>query len=160
MEFLKSKEFKTSVLFCLIAVSLSFGLSDLVDFWKSLAVFLAIETTIYYFVFFNEEVPVIQDNTEFDKIVAELGGMVEEQGEVIMEYEAIFDSQLVELPCVCGGNTFQGLFSPKVENIVECEKCESKYRVNVSYDSVLISEPLDIDDSTMIDKIKTVKIPE
>ena len=67
--------------------------------------------------------------------------------EVIQEYEKIFDSQLVELPCICGGNTFQGLFSPKTENIVECEKCECKYRVNISYDTVLISEPMNVDET-------------
>lgn len=160
MEFLKTKQFKTGLLFFIIAVSASFGLTDYLNFWKSLSIFLAIEATIYYFVFFNENEPVIPDNSEFEKIVAELGGMVEEQGEVIKEYEAIFDSQLVELPCVCGGNTFQGLFSPKFENIVECEKCESKYRVDITYDSVLISEPLDINNDDMIKKIKEVKKPE
>ena len=160
MEFIKSKEFKTGLLFLVIAASISFGLSDLVNFWKSFAILLAIGSGVYYYMFINQPEEPVQDTSEFDKIVAELGGMVEEQGEVIKEYEQIFDSQLVELPCVCGGNTFQGLFSPKFENIVECEKCESKYRVNVSYDSVLISEPLDIDDATMIDKIKTAKKPE
>lgn len=160
MEFLKTKEFKSGLLFLVIAASVSFGLSDLLNFWKSFAIFLAIEATVYYFMFINKEEPVIEDTSEFDKIVAELGGMVEEQGEVIKEYEAIFDSQLVELPCNCGGNTFEGLISPKFENIVECEKCESRYRVEVSYNSVLISEPLDINDNKMIEKIATVEKPE
>jgi hypothetical protein len=70
--------------------------------------------------------------------------IMEEQESVILEYERIFDTQLVELPCICGGNTFQGLISPTLENIVECESCKNKYRVEVSYNSVLVSEPLDL----------------
>jgi hypothetical protein len=153
----KSKEFKIAVLFTLVAISIAFGLSDLMNFWKSFAIITAFESIIYYFVIFNEDPPATSDNSEFDKIVEELGGMVEEQGGVIKEYEDIFDQQLVELPCVCGGNTFRGLFSPKVENIVECEKCESKYRVTVNYNSVLISEPLDINDDSLIKKMQKVK---
>ena len=68
---------------------------------------------------------------------------LDEQVIVIKDYEDIFDSQLVELPCSCGGNTFKGLFSPNLENLVTCEKCSNNYRVVVNYDAVLISEPLD-----------------
>jgi hypothetical protein len=85
--------------------------------------------------------------SKVEDLVADLDKIIGEQAQVIDDYEQIFDSQLVELPCVCGGNTFQGLFSPKTENIVECEKCKNKYRVNVTYDSVMISEPLDIEQS-------------
>lgn len=153
----KSKEFKITILFAIVAISIAFGLSDHMNFWKSLSILIAIESIIYYFVIFNEDEPTPPKNSELDKVVEELGKMVEEQGDVINEYEEIFDQQLVELPCVCGGNTFQGLFSPKIENIVECEKCESEYRVTVNYNSVLISEPLDINDDKLIKKIKKLK---
>lgn len=86
-----------------------------------------------------------------NEIIKDLGQLleeqdlkIEEQDKVIEEYNKIFDSQLVELPCVCGGNTFSGLFSPKEENKVECEKCKNKYRVTIDYNSVLISEPMDL----------------
>ena len=153
----KSKEFKITILFILVAISIAFGLSDHMNFWKSLSILIAIESIIYYFVISNEDQLSTSEFSEVDKVVEELGRMVEEQGDVISEYEEIFDQQLVELPCVCGGNTFQGLFSPKSENIVECEKCESKYRVTVNYNSVLISEPLDINDDRLIKKIKGLK---
>jgi hypothetical protein len=153
----KSKEFKIAVLFTLVAISIAFGLSDHMNFLKSLSILVAVESIIYYFLILNEEKPITSENSELDNIVDELGSMVEEQGGVIKEYEEIFDQQLVELPCVCGGNTFQGLFSPKIENIVECEKCESKYRVTVNYNSVLISEPLDINDDKLIKKITKLR---
>jgi hypothetical protein len=85
----------------------------------------------------NEEIIALTETiTDFEKIV-------EEQIIVIKEYEDIFDTQLVELPCVCGGNTFKGLFSPNTENLVECEKCKNRYQVTINYDTVLLSEPLD-----------------
>ena len=80
-----------------------------------------------------------------DLIIGEQSSKLEEQENVIGEYEKIFDSQLVELPCVCGGNTFQGLFSPKTENTVQCEKCKQYYKVDINYNTVLISEPLNIE---------------
>jgi len=85
----------------------------------------------------NEEIIALTETiTDFEKIV-------EDQIIVIKEYEDIFDTQLVELPCVCGGNTFKGLFSPNTENDVQCEKCKNNYRVNINYDTVLIAEPMD-----------------
>jgi hypothetical protein len=85
----------------------------------------------------NEEIIALTETiTDFEKIV-------EDQIIVIKEYEDIFDTQLVELPCVCGGNTFKGLFSPNTENLVECEKCKNRYQVTINYDTVLLSEPLD-----------------
>jgi hypothetical protein len=77
-------------------------------------------------------------------VIEEYSAVLDEQIEVIKEYEDIFDSQLVELPCICGGNTFKGLFSPNLENMVECEKCHNKYKVTVTYDSILQTDPIDI----------------
>jgi len=81
--------------------------------------------------------------SDFEEILEEQVKIQAEQVEVIKEYEEIFDLQLVELPCVCGGNTFKGLFSPKLENIVVCEKCNGEYRVQVNYESTLLSAPMD-----------------
>ena len=80
-----------------------------------------------------------------DLMISEQSLKLEEQESVISEYEKIFDSQLVELPCVCGGNTFQGLFSPNTDNVVQCEKCKQHYKVDINYNTVLISEPLNIE---------------
>lgn len=58
----------------------------------------------------------------------------------IKEYEGLFDSQMWEIPCNCEENTFIGLFSPSSENICECEKCKSRYRVTLNYESVQIPD--------------------
>lgn len=124
-----------------IAVSVAYGLSGMIDFGKGTAIFIPLALAVYHILNKPDKVAPEADLTE---LVEGFQGILDEQEQVIKDYENIFDLQLVELPCVCGGNTFQGLFSPKTENIVECEKCKNKYRVNISYEAVLISEPLDI----------------
>ena len=126
--------------------TLAFGASELLDFSKTFAVITSAELLgllLYFLLNDNSE----KKDTTLDDIVAIHEAKDAEQVEVIQEYEKIFDSQLVKLPCICGGNTFQGLFSPNSENVVECEHCKCKYRVNISYDSVLISEPMNVNET-------------
>ena len=121
---------------------LAFGLSDYVNFWKAFSVLTYIEILGFGVYHFWKQSEYKTDST-FEQTLAEYETELGEQMTVIQEYEQIFDSQLVELPCICGGNTFQGLFSPKTDNIVQCEKCKCKYKVNIQYDTILISEPMD-----------------
>lgn len=105
---------------------------------------MIIPSGVFSFLYLNDPVPEVDEATQIlIDSVTELEALKEEQLEVIKEYEQIFDAQLVELPCICGGNTFKGLFSPNTDNEVQCEKCKNNYRVNINYDTVLISEPLD-----------------
>lgn len=83
--------------------------------------------------------------SEVEKMLMEADGVIAEQEEVIKEYERIFESMETSLPCNCGGNTFEGLFVPGVENEVECQKCGANYKVMVSFDSILVSDPMDLD---------------
>ena len=137
-EFLK-KNWAGIVAAIAISNAVAYGVSDFMDYGKALALCISFASVAIHFI--NKT----GDNPKVEQIIAELDGIIGEQTQVIDEYEKIFDSQLVELPCVCGGNTFQGLFSPKTENVVECEKCKNKYRVTVNYDSVMISEPLNVE---------------
>lgn len=123
----------------LIANAIAYGASDFMDYGKALG--LCSPFVVVAALYFNKN----KGDPKTEQVIDELDGILGEQTQVIEEYEKIFDSLLVELPCVCGGNTFQGLFSPKTENIVECEKCRNKYKVNINYDAVMISEPLNLD---------------
>jgi len=138
-DFIKNnwKEILTSIL---ITNAIAYGLSDYIEYTKTLALFSPFVAIIIHFLDRKTG-----GEVKTDEIIKDLDSIIGEQSQVIEEYEKIFDSQLVELPCVCGGNTFQGLFSPKTENVVECEKCHNKYKVNINYDSVMISEPLNLD---------------
>lgn len=98
---------------------------------------------ITYLLFKKNEIKSPEDDVKLE-LIDKMDNIIQEQGVVLKHYEDIFDSQLVKLPCVCGGNTFEGLFSPNLENIVVCDKCKNKYKVTVDYNSVLMSEPLDL----------------
>lgn len=119
-------------------VALSYGLSSYVEFTKGICILIPIVSAVFYFVVYNHE------NKNDISTISDLSNLLETQDAVIAEYETIFDSQMVELPCVCGGNTYEGLFSPKMENIVECDNCKNKFRITIDYNTTLISEPLDI----------------
>jgi len=128
------------VLVALFSGSGAFGLR----FIELFPILIAIPLGILTFLITKD--PNIEKDEETQKlleVINEYETMTEEYLKVIKEYEEIFDTQLVELPCVCGGNTFKGLFTPNTENNVQCEKCKNNYRVNINYDTVLISEPLD-----------------
>ena len=85
-----------------------------------------------------------QLNLENDLAIEELTNTINEQHEVISEYEMIFDEHVVRIDCPCGQNTFEGLFPPNMENIVVCEKCNNKYRVEITHNVVLLAEPKNI----------------
>ena len=127
-------------LLTLFSCSGAFGRS----FIELFPIVMLIPAGIFSFLYLNDPVPEVDEATQglFDAIT-ELEALKEEQLTVIKDYEQIFDAQLVELPCVCGGNTFKGLFSPNTDNEVQCEKCKNNYRVNINYDTVLIAEPMD-----------------
>lgn len=122
---------------------LSYVFSGLASFWKVFNILIPVLGGIFLWKY-EVQFKVSKKDDEKDVAFQELVGAFQEQSDILDEYEKIFDAQLVEVPCICGETTFQGLFSPKLENIVECEKCNNKYRVTVDYNSVLISEPLDL----------------
>jgi hypothetical protein len=137
-EFLQ-KHLESVGLITIGSLSISYGLIIFIPFLQSLAILWPLAIMAY--IFYNKKNSANSKQEELNKLAE---AIIEEQESVIVEYEKIFDSQLVELPCVCGGNTFQGLISPTLENIVECENCKNKYKVEVSFNSVLISEPLNL----------------
>jgi len=123
-----------------IILAFSFGVSIFIPFFNALC--LSMVVILAYEMFQKKEV---EAGADMEKILQEADEHITEQEMVIKDYENIFDSMVTKLPCTCGGNTFEGLFQPGVENFVECEKCNAQYKVMVSFDSILISDPLDLD---------------
>lgn len=132
-----------SVVVIMVSTTIAYGISDYLSFSKAVSLITPLVAGLLYIL----DKKLSPDTSERDMQINILGATVEQQTEILDEYERIFDSQLVELPCICGGNTFQGLFSPKTENIVTCDKCNNNYRVDIQYEAVLISEPLNIEKS-------------
>jgi hypothetical protein len=128
------------VLIGLFSSSGAFGL----QFIELFPVLIAIPAGVLTFLITKDPNPEEDEATQgLLDTISEFETITDEHLKVIREYEEIFDTQLVELPCVCGGNTFKGLFSPNTENEVHCEKCKNKYRVTINYDTILIAEPMD-----------------
>lgn len=125
-----------------IAVGISYGLSDYFDFFKVLSFVSVILGGGWLW---------LHDKGAFDNVeIKRLEGMlvesdavISEHEEVLEDYENIFDGQVSEVPCVCGKNVFRGLFVPNVDNIIKCEECDSHYNVQVTLNPILISEPMD-----------------
>lgn len=158
------KDNKFYILFTLLVLFgacpiLAYGLSVIIPFWKALAL---ICTTILPAIVYAK---VKSDNVyssenflskELEENATQLGEVWNENEKLlglVDEYEQLCESQLWEIPCVCGENTFVGLFSPQHENVCECDKCKNKYRITLNYESILLAEPLD--NTAMFNSLKT-----
>lgn len=133
-----------------------FGASFL-SLFTSLLIF-PVSLLSYFILTDNEPDKTSETSEESDEIFAlkevieDYEKIINTDAEVLREYENLFDAQLVKIPCVCGKNTFEALFIPNTDNLIKCESCSNEYNVTVSYNSTLLSEPLD--ESIVTDKLK------
>ena len=139
-----SKTVYSSILASLVSiVLLSYGLSTWVPFTNTLSLLgsiLIIAGCVAYAKYTGvlskkEEKP----SSDMDDIA----NMISEMDEVISEYENMLSEQLVKLPCNCGQTLFEGILIPNAENMCKCPSCKETYKVMVSYDSILVTEPLE-----------------
>lgn len=147
----------------LLSLGFGYGLSDnWLEFTKICVLIFAIVLTLWYAVtsYFknleveeNRTVELTRMLEESDRVITDQEGELKEQLQVIRDYENQLDIFATELPCTCGGKFVDVFFPPGVENETVCEKCGAKYKVAVSFDSILISEPLEEDVVGTISKI-------
>lgn len=124
-------------------VLLSYGLSDWVPFANTLSLLgsiLIIVGCVLYAKFsgiFKAKTETPSNNMD------DIADMIAEMDEVINQYESMLSEQLVKLPCNCGELLFEGILIPNAENMCKCPSCKETYKVLVSYDSILVTEPLE-----------------
>lgn len=136
----------------LITVAISYGLSDFLDFTKS--IFLVYSLNLAGFVLFKYKTRVeAEDTAQLDSIFSQFEEKIEEQEAVIRQYEDILDTQFVVLRCDCGESLFNGFLSND-ESLIECSKCQSSYKVLKNYNQILLSEPLE--EKTVINTLTKV----
>jgi hypothetical protein len=145
---MNKQETKPILIILAISGALSYAGSDFYDPIKIFALSLT-ALMVYYYGFFqkpkgNDEIAKMLE--ESDEVIKQQEDIIAEQNEVIQEYEEIFDGQVTRLDCPCGQNKFEGLFEANVENIVDCEKCGERCKVLVSFDTILMSKPLNNDE--------------
>jgi hypothetical protein len=140
---MKKQETKPILIILAISGALSFAGSD----YDPLKIFVLSLTAllVYYYGYFqktkgSDEITKMLE--ESDGVIKQQEDIISEQNEVIKEYEAIFDGQVAILDCPCG-NTFEGLFQPNGENIIECGECGESFKVMVKFNRVLISKPIE-----------------
>ena len=113
------------ILTILISVGIGFVLQNIIGFWQGATAAIIIHFLIFYL--FNPD----------------------KKSQTFIESEkAAFDelllTQTASVNCPCGQNTITVPILMNIENIFTCEKCLSKFRVNVTFDSVLLTEPFNI----------------
>lgn len=58
--------------------------------------------------------------------------------------EELINLQTIPISCPCGKHTFTAPVFYNTENTFLCEKCGSRFKVELNYDTVLLTEPLNI----------------
>lgn len=133
-----------SVIGLVFSFAFSYGLSFLsIPFQSSFFILFSLIflfVGVYFVITNSKEMPNNSKNEQNDQDLIDL---ISEKDEVIQEYEKLLDEQLVSIPCNCGNELFLGILLPNSENLTECKHCKEKYKIFISYDSVLVAEPAD-----------------
>ena len=125
---------------------LSYGLTPLIPFINGLCLLGSMTLLALSYLFILKPYTASQkenDNLIKQNDMEEVASMLSEMDEVIKEYEAMLSEQVVQLPCNCGKPLFEGILIPNAENICECSSCKEKFKVLISYDSILMTDPVD-----------------
>jgi len=135
-------------------VLFSFGLTFLkLPFWNTVSILSGVLIIVEGFFPTKVETPPIQELQVSD--LQKFEELLQEKDEVINSYEVMLDEQVVSIDCNCGSTLFKGILIPNAENICKCSKCSETYKVFVSYDSILIADPLTSD--AVFDKLRSIE---
>jgi hypothetical protein len=139
-----SKTVYSSILASLVSiVLLSYGLSTWVPFTNTLSLLGSILIIAGCVVYAKYTGVLSKKEEKPSSDMDDIANMISEMDEVISEYENMLSEQLVKLPCNCGQTLFEGILIPNAENMCKCPSCKETYKVMVSYDSILVTEPLE-----------------
>lgn len=126
------------ILTILISAGIGFVLQSIIGFWQGFTAALIIHFLAFYF--FNPE--------------KKSQAMVESEQ---IAFNDLLQTQTVTVNCPCGQNPISAPILLNSENIFTCDKCFSKFRVNVSFESVLLTEPFNI--ANAFSALKSKELP-
>lgn len=107
----------------LVSLGLGFVLADAIGFWQGFVGSIIAQFLGFY--------------------LLSLKGKDNNSNEPDLSQE-IINLQTVPISCPCGKNTFTAPIFYNTENSFLCEKCGSRFKVELNYDTVLLTEPLNI----------------
>ena len=126
------------ILTILISAGIGVVLQNIIGFWQGATAAIIIHFLIFYL--FNPEKKT-QAFIESEKAA----------------FDELLLTQTASVNCPCGQNTITVPILLNTENIFTCEKCLSKFRVNVTFDSVLLTEPFNI--ANAFNVLKSKELP-
>lgn len=112
----------------LISCGIGFVLKDFIGFWQGIVGAIIIQFLTFYIPFTSSKSKGLR--TE------------EEAAESIKDF---IDLQTIPITCPCGKNTFTAPIFFNIENEFKCVKCGSGFKVEPTYDILLITEPVNIE---------------
>lgn len=133
----------SSIIGLVFSVAFSYGLSFVsIPFQSSFFILFSLIFLLIGIHFVVKTSKTVQNNN-IGQDNQDLIDLISEKDEVIQEYEKLLDEQFVSIPCNCGNELFQGILLPNSENLTECKSCKEKYKIFISYDSILVAQPAD-----------------
>ena len=116
------------ILTSLISLGIGFILQSFIGFWQGVTAAFIIHFLIFYLFNPNKKSQIFLESEQ-------------------SAFNHLLQTQTVEVNCPCGQNPTNAPILLNEDNIFICEKCASKYRVNVTFESVLLTEPLNIENA-------------
>jgi Ca2+/Na+ antiporter len=115
---------------CIISIGGGFVLSDLIGFWKGVVGITLIQFILGYIL------------TTFKS-----KSRNSREAEFIDNIDHLINLQTVDIICPCGTAVSKSPVFFNQDNEFLCKKCNSKFKVELSYDSILVTEPLNIENA-------------
>jgi len=108
-----------------ISILVGFIFRNAIGFWEGTSAAVVLQFLWFYFAKIDNKNVVAPD--------------IEQQA-----YENLLQTQIVSVNCPCGQTTMKVPILHNEDNIFACNKCSSKFRVDTTFDSILLTEPLNI----------------
>jgi len=108
----------------IISVGLGFVLKDFIGFWQGVVGAIIAQFLVFYFLSFKGK-------EEIEEATSSVAEMIE--------------LQTMPINCPCGKNVITAPIFFNITNQFTCDKCSSVFRVEPSFDVVLLTEPVNIE---------------
>jgi hypothetical protein len=108
----------------LVSVGIGFVLKDVIGFWEGFVGSLVAQFLCFYFLSSHNKKPELFEPNIADEVI---------------------NLQTIPISCPCGKHTFTAPVFYNTDNSFLCEKCGSRFKVELNYDTVLLTEPLNIE---------------
>lgn len=126
-------------LLLIVSLGVGFIFQNLIGFWQGVTASIIIHFIVFYFLNTKNNDPLSED--------------IEQQA-----FNNLLQTQTVSVNCPCGQSPAVVPILLNSDNIFTCEKCFSKFRVNVAFESVLLTEPLNIANAFDALKVKGTSV--